>query len=126
MSTLRDFFLMYRPQCIVFLIFMTASLPVLHYYRRRQPNPRFRPTIGEMTMVTLFAAILSAGAGMGIGGLFNERLDFKKLANKPEADFGSPRKPNLKAHRSDAEDDASDTDKLLDEAKDRAMHQSRK
>ena len=126
MNSLRDFFLMYRPQCIVFLIFMTASLPVLQYYRRRQPNPRFRPSMGEMAMVTLFAAMLSAGAGMGIGGLFSERLDFKKLANKPEADYGASRKPNLKARKTEDEDTASDTDKLLDQAKDRAKHNSRK
>lgn len=126
MNSLSDFFLMYRPQCIVFLIFMTASLPVLQYYRRRQPNPRFRPSLGEMAMVTLFAAILSAGAGMGIGGLFNERLDFKKLANKPEADYGAQRKPDLKARKSNEEDNASDTDKLLDEARERAIHKSRK
>ena len=120
MNQLRDFFLMYRPQCIVFLIFMTASLPVLHYYRRRQPNPRFRPTIGEMTMVTLFAAIISAGAGMGIGGMFNERLDFKQLAKKPDADFGAGRKPNLKPRQADEEEESSDTDKAFDAAKERA------
>ena len=125
MSTLRDFFLMYRPQCIVFLIFMTASLPVLHYYRRRQPNPRFRPTAGEMAMVTLFAAIISGAAGMGIGGLFNERMNFKQLASKPDADYGTGRKADLQRRPADTED-PTDMEKLADEAKAHSTRHSKK
>lgn len=87
MNQLRDFFLMYRPQCVFFLVFMAACVPVLFYYRRRNPNPRFRPSNGEMAMVSLFAAALSAGLGFGIGGMFNERQDFKKLAEKPIQDY---------------------------------------
>ena len=87
METVKYFFLSHKPQCIFFLVFMAACVPVLYYYQRRNPNPRFRPTFGEMSMVTLFAMCLCGGLSFGLGSVFNEHQDFKKLAGKASADY---------------------------------------
>jgi hypothetical protein len=82
MEQIIHFFRAHKPQCIFFLVFMGACVPVLYYYWKRNPNPRFRPTAGEMTLVTVFCAFLSGGLSVGLGGVFNENQDFRKLADK--------------------------------------------
>ncbi len=82
MDQLIYFFKAHKPQCIFFLVFMGACIPVLYYYRKRNPNPRFRPTAGEMTLVSVFCAFVSGGLAVGMGGLFNEHQDFRKLSSK--------------------------------------------
>ena len=40
----------FLPHIVFFGVYLAALIPVLYYYRRRTPNPRFRPTFGEMAM----------------------------------------------------------------------------
>jgi hypothetical protein len=43
----------------LFLAFtLLAAVPVLNYYYKRNPIPRFRPSFGEMTLVSLIALII--------------------------------------------------------------------
>lgn len=86
MDQIIDFFKGHKPQCIFFLVFMAACVPVLYYYRRRNPNPRFRPTAGEMTLMSVFCAFICAGLSFGLGSVFNEHQDFRRLADKPPQD----------------------------------------
>jgi hypothetical protein len=72
----------YTAQTIFFLVFAVAFTPVLYYYRRRNPNPRFRPGWGEMTLMTVFALALSIGMAVGLGGLFNKGHEISKLKEK--------------------------------------------
>lgn len=75
----------YLPHVIFFAIFFVASVPVLYYYYRRNPNPRFRPTFGEMTLLTVISLCLCGGLGFGFGTLFNPANDgssLKKAANE--------------------------------------------
>ena len=87
MDTIKYFILGHKPQFVFFIIFMAACVPMLIYYRRKNPNPRFRPSAGEMTMVSLLATCVCLGISFGLGSLFNEHQDFKKLAEKPTADY---------------------------------------
>jgi hypothetical protein len=64
-------------QLIFFVIGVVCSLPFLYWYYRRNPHPRFRPRIGEMLMVSLFAVLLSLGGSMLIGGLMDDPEQFK-------------------------------------------------
>lgn len=83
------YFLTSNPARIVFSVaFMLAAVPVLYYYYRRNPNPRFRPTFGEMSMVSLFALVLCVGAGFGLGGIFKPENDGKSLTAAPDEDAG--------------------------------------
>lgn len=64
-------------QLIFFIIALVCSAPVLYWYYRRNPHPRFRPHFGEMAMVTLFAVLLSLGGSMLIGGLMDDPEQLK-------------------------------------------------
>lgn len=80
----------YIPHLIFFGVFFVAAVPMLYYYQRKNPNPRCRPTFGEMTMVTVFALALCGGMGMGLGALFNPQNDGSSLKKAPDtADFPS-------------------------------------
>jgi|GEM_PF-2042597 len=59
-------------QTIFFVISLGCSLPVLYWYYRRNPHPRFRPKLGEMAMVSLFAVLLSLGGSLLIGGMMDD------------------------------------------------------
>lgn len=124
MNALHDFYLMHRPQSIFFLVFIIACLPVLFYYRRRNPNPRFRPTMGEMAMVSLFAAAFSAGMAMVIGGMFNEHVDLSKMKEKAIQDFGNggggavQRRPRSNSDTEDGGGRKVEEKKILDAIRD--------
>ena len=64
-------------QIIFFVIALVCSVPVLYWYYRRNPHPRFRPRLGEMAMVALFAVLLSLGGSMLIGGLMDDPEQLK-------------------------------------------------
>lgn len=64
-------------QLIFFIIALVCSVPVIYWYYRRIPHPRFRPRFGEMAMVTLFAVLLSLGGSMLIGGLMDDPEQLK-------------------------------------------------
>ncbi|MBP7948833.1 MAG: hypothetical protein KA004_04195 [Verrucomicrobiales bacterium] len=86
---IRFYFTNYTPQIIFFLVFMAAAVPILIYYRRRNPNPRFRPSLGEMTMVSLFAVVICGVMGVGLGTIFNKEQDLRRLGDKPVAEFNN-------------------------------------
>lgn len=64
-------------QLIFFVIALVCSLPVLYWYYRRHAHSRFRPKVGEMAMVALFAVLLSLGGAMLIGGLMDDPEQFR-------------------------------------------------
>jgi hypothetical protein len=64
-------------QTIFFIIALICAAPVIYWYYRRNPHPRFRPRFGEMAMVTLFAVLLSLGGSMLIGGLMDDPEQLK-------------------------------------------------
>ena len=78
----------YLPHITFFTVFFVASLPVLYYIRRKNPDPRFRPNFGEMSMITLFALFICAGMGFGLGTLFKPENDGSAFKKKPDAGAG--------------------------------------
>jgi hypothetical protein len=63
---------------IIFLsIAVCAAVPIIIYYYRRQPNPRFRPTMGEMTLVSLVIGMVFGGGAWGLASLMENPEDFK-------------------------------------------------
>lgn len=74
----------YIPHLIFFGVFFVAAVPMLYFYQRKNPNPRCRPTFGEMTMVTVFALALCGGMGMGLGSLFKPENDGSSLKKAPD------------------------------------------
>lgn len=74
----------YYPHITFFIVFMVAAVPVLYYYQRKNPHPRFRPGFGEMTMVTVMAVMLCGGMAFGLGSLFRPENDGTALKKAPE------------------------------------------
>ena len=60
----------FYPHLIFFGVFIAALAPVLYYYQRRSPNPRFRPGFGEMTLVSVVALFLGGIACFLLGNVF--------------------------------------------------------
>jgi hypothetical protein len=60
---------------IFFVLSLVAAAPVLYYYYRRHPNPRFRPRIGEMALVSLITIFVCGGASYFVGGLLQNPED---------------------------------------------------
>ena len=60
----------YIPHLVFFGVFLAALAPVLYYYQRRNPNPRFRPGVGEMTMIAVFALFVGGLASWFLGNFF--------------------------------------------------------
>lgn len=63
-------------QTIFFVIALVCWVPVIYFYYRSQKRKWFRPRLGEMVMVTLFAVMLSWGGSMLIGGLLDDPEQF--------------------------------------------------
>ena len=78
----------YLPHIIFFVVFFGAAIPVLYYIQRKNPNPRFRPGFGEMSVITLIAVCVCGGMAFGLGSLFKPENDGTALNKKP--DLGSP------------------------------------
>jgi hypothetical protein len=78
----------YLPHLIFFGVFFAAAVPVLYYIRRKNPNPRFRPGFGEMSVMTLIAAFICGGMAFGLGSLFRSENDGASLKKKPDAGAG--------------------------------------
>jgi hypothetical protein len=64
---------------IFFVLSLLAAAPVLFYYYRRSPNPRFRPRLGEMALVSLFAVFLCGGFSYFVGGFMQDPDDFREI-----------------------------------------------
>ena len=67
---------------IFFVVGMVAVTPVLYYHYRKNPNPRFRPPIGEMVMLSLFALMFVGGGSYFMGTLLSSNPDFSDDAMK--------------------------------------------
>jgi len=59
------------PHMILFGVFLAVLIPILYYYRRRNPNPRFRPTAGEMTLVAVILLMIGGTACWFLGNMFS-------------------------------------------------------
>ncbi len=53
-----------------FGVFLAALVPVLYYYQRRNPSPRFRPGFGEMAMIAVVTVFVGAVACFFLGNFF--------------------------------------------------------
>jgi hypothetical protein len=78
----------YLPHIILFCVFLAALLPVMYYYRRRHPHPRFRPGAGELTLLFVFAIAIGAPACYFLGNVFRGGVDTKKFTEKPDEGAG--------------------------------------
>ncbi len=70
---------------ILFGAYLAVLIPFLYYYRRRNPNPRFRPSAGEMTMVAIMLLMIGGTACWFLGNMFNNEPD----PNKAVPDHGA-------------------------------------
>jgi hypothetical protein len=59
------------PHIILFGAYIAVLIPLLYYYRRRNPNPRFRPSMGEMTLVAVMLLMIGGTACWFLGNMFN-------------------------------------------------------
>ncbi len=55
---------------IIFAVCVTACIPILLFYAKRSPNPRFRPKIGEVALAGLLLVALSFGFSLGMTSIF--------------------------------------------------------
>ncbi len=78
----------YLPHLTFFTVFFLAAVPVLYYIQRKNPNPRFRPHFGEMSLFTLIAACICGAMAIGLGSLFKPENDGRAMTKKPS--FESP------------------------------------
>jgi hypothetical protein len=78
----------YIPHIVFFSVYLAALVPVLYYYCRRNPNPRFRPGIGEMTMITVIALIFGGGACFFLGNVFRGEQNLKQFTESPDEGAG--------------------------------------
>jgi hypothetical protein len=90
-------------QTIFFVISLVCAVPVLFWYYRRHPHPRFRPQAGEMVMVTLFAGLLSLGGSLLIGGMMDDPEQFR-----PGASMGSIPMPSAQGGADEGMDSSKD------------------
>ena len=82
---------------IFFVVGLIAVLPVLYYYYKRNPNPRFRPPVGEMAMISLFALLFVGGGAYLMGTV---------LTSNPEFDDNSPGKRTSRPKIDEPEQDS--------------------
>ena len=78
-------------QQIFFIVGLLVTIPVLVYYYRRGPR-RFRPKLGEMAMVSLFAVLLCGAGALLIGSFLDDPDQYKvrdDLAVAPSVDSGT-------------------------------------
>ena len=73
----------YLPHLIFFAVFFTAAIPVLYYLRRKHPDPRFRPSFGEMSLLTVIALFICGCMAMALGSLFKPENDGSAFKMKP-------------------------------------------
>jgi len=68
---------------IFFCVGVVAATPVLYYYYKRNPQPRFRPALGEMVMVSIFALFFIGGGSVLMGTLLSSNPKFDDSSLKP-------------------------------------------
>ena len=78
----------YLPHIVFFSVFVAVLIPMLYYYRRKNPNPRFRPGAGEMTMVAVVALCMGAGACYMLGNFFRGDQNLSQYLEEPNEGAG--------------------------------------
>lgn len=78
----------YLPHLTFFAAFFCAAVPILYYIQRKNPNPRFRPGFGEMSLITLIALFICGGMAFGLGSLFKPENDGSFMKKKPNEGAG--------------------------------------
>ncbi len=76
------------PHIVFFSVFCAALVPVLFYYQRRNPHARFRPGVGEMTMITVFSLLIGAGLCYFLGNMFRGDQNFNQYNGAPNEGAG--------------------------------------
>ena len=61
---------------IFFVVGTIAVVPVLYYHYKKHPHPRFRPPVGEMVMLSLFALVIVGGGSYFMGTLMSSDPSF--------------------------------------------------
>lgn len=104
----------YLPHLTFFIVFFAAAVPMLYYIQRKNPNPRFRPNMGEMSLMTLIAVFICGGMAFGLGSLFKPENDGRRKSQKPgfegpaasggpaAGSSGNSKKKERKSDRNDA------------------------
>lgn len=77
---------------IFFILGMLVAAPVLFYYYRRNPNPRFRPRLGEMLLLALLSVFLVGGFSYYVGGIMQDpdQLRLEERLTRPVLEQSSP------------------------------------
>lgn len=78
----------YLPQIIFFAVFAAAAIPIIYYIWKKNPDPRFRPHAGEMSLIIVFAAFICGGMAFGLGSLFKPENDGTGMKKKPNEGAG--------------------------------------
>ena len=78
----------YLPHIVFFSVFLAALLPVLYYYQRRNPHPRFRPGMGEMTLIVVFALSIGGAACFMLGNVFRGDQNLRQFMGRPDEGAG--------------------------------------
>ncbi len=78
----------YLPHIVFFGIFLVALLPVLYYYQRKNPNPRFRPRAGEMTLVLVICCAVAGPACYLLGNIYRNGDPGSDFSKKPDEGAG--------------------------------------
>lgn len=79
-----------RPALVIFFaVFLAASVPLLYYYRRKNPNPRFRPSNGEMTLVSVLAVGFSFVLAFALSSAFDSEHQLRNMQGKPQDENAS-------------------------------------
>lgn len=78
----------YLPHLVFFGVFCLAVAPVLYYYQRRNPNPRFRPGLGEMTMISILVLGIGGAGSFVLGKFFRGDQDLRMLQDSPNEGAG--------------------------------------
>lgn len=106
----------YLPQIIFFAVFAAAAIPIIYYIWKKNPDPRFRPHAGEMSLIIIFAAFICGGMALGLGSLFKPENDGSSLNKKPTEGAGwsagdfSPGAPGGAKQKSKSKNEDSDGD----------------
>ena len=76
---------------IIFFVLITVCVPILIYYARKNPDPRFRPRFGELILVGLFMVAGSGGLAYVMQGIFVvDDLKLRPDANRAGTPMATP------------------------------------
>ncbi len=62
-----------------FIVSICAVVPVLYYYQRKNPDPRFRPRFGEMMLMSILAFGFCTGGAIFMGSIMGVNWDPEKM-----------------------------------------------